>query len=438
MKELHGKVAVITGAASGFGREFAIRCADEGMKVVLTDIDTGGLGTTVALLKPGTESLVIGSDVSSADSIEHLARSTYDRFGACHLLFNNAGVGTAGPIWTATLDDWKWTLGINVMGVVHGLRSFVPRMLAQKEESYIVNTASAAGLLAPPGSGVYAASKHAVVAITECLHHELRGQNAPIGVSVLCPAFVDTGISNSERNRPAELADSNPEAEQYSDRIRQAIKSGKLSAADIARITIDAVKDGRFYILTHPNVKIAVEIKRLRLLHDLLPKAVRVGVLLNPGNPSVAEATLREVQEAAPAIGLQIQVLNASTIGEIDAAFAILARERPDALLVAADAFFLDRRMQFATSAAHDRIPAAYGVREFAAAGGLMSYGTNIVDAIRQVGVYTGRILKGAKPADLPVVQSTKFEFVINLQTARALGIEVPPGLLSIADEVIE
>jgi NAD(P)-dependent dehydrogenase (short-subunit alcohol dehydrogenase family) len=271
MKELHGKVAVITGAASGFGREFAIRCADEGMKVILTDIDTGGLGTTVALLKPGTESLVIGSDVSSADSVEHLAKSTYDRFGACHLLFNNAGVGTAGPIWTATLDDWKWTLGINVMGVVHGLRSFVPRMLAQKEESYIVNTASAAGLLAPPGSGVYAASKHAVVAITECLHHELRGQNAPIGVSVLCPAFVDTGISNSERNRPAELADSNPEAEQYSDRIRQAIKSGKLSAADIARITIDAVKDGRFYILTHPNVKIAVEIRMNDILLDRQP-----------------------------------------------------------------------------------------------------------------------------------------------------------------------
>jgi NAD(P)-dependent dehydrogenase (short-subunit alcohol dehydrogenase family) len=225
MKELHGKVAVITGAASGFGREFAIRCADEGMKVILTDIDTGGLGTTVALLKPGTESLVIGSDVSSADSIEYLARSTYDRFGACHLLFNNAGVGTAGPIWTATLDDWKWTLGINVMGVVHGLRSFVPRMLAQKEESYIVNTASAAGLLAPPGSGVYAASKHAVVAITECLHHELRGQNAPIGVSVLCPAFVDTGISNSERNRPAELADSNPlGSHQTGDQIRKAIR----------------------------------------------------------------------------------------------------------------------------------------------------------------------------------------------------------------------
>src|ERR1700751_453276 len=126
MKELDRKVAVITGAARGFGREFAIRCADEGMKVVLTDIDTTGLGTTVALLKPGTGSLVIGSEISSADSIEHLGRSTYDRFGACPLLFNNAGVGTAGRSWAATLDDWKWTLSINVMGVVHGLRSFVP------------------------------------------------------------------------------------------------------------------------------------------------------------------------------------------------------------------------------------------------------------------------------------------------------------------------
>jgi NAD(P)-dependent dehydrogenase (short-subunit alcohol dehydrogenase family) len=241
------------------------------MKVVLADIDAGGPATTVALLKSGTESLAIGVDVSSADSVEHLAKSTYSRFGACHLVFNNAGVGTAGPIWTATLDDWKWTFGINVMGVVHGLRSFVPRMLAQKEEAHIVNTASAAGLLAPPGSGVYAASKHAVVAITECLYHELRAQNALIGVSVLCPAFVDTGISNSERNRPAELAESNPEAGQYSDRIKQAIKSGKLSAADIARITIEAVKDGRFYILTHPNVKTALEIRMNDVLLDRRP-----------------------------------------------------------------------------------------------------------------------------------------------------------------------
>jgi putative ABC transport system substrate-binding protein len=179
--------------------------------------------------------------------------------------------------------------------------------------------------------------------------------------------------------------------------------------------------------------------KRLRLLHDLLPKAVRIAVLLNPANASSAKSTLRDVQEAAPAIGLQIQiVLHASTIAEIDAAFATLARERPDALFVAGDAFFLDRRGQFATLTARDRIPAAYVVREFVAAGGLMSYGTDLAEAFHQVGVYTGKILKGAKAADLPVVQSTKFEFVINLQTARALGIEVPSGLLSIANEVIE
>jgi putative ABC transport system substrate-binding protein len=178
--------------------------------------------------------------------------------------------------------------------------------------------------------------------------------------------------------------------------------------------------------------------KRLRLLHDLVPKAVRVAVLVNPANASVTETTLREVQEAAPTIGLQIQILNARTIGEIDAAFATLARERPDALFVAGDAFFLDRRVQFATLTARDRIPATYSVREPVEAGGLMSYGTDLADAFRQVGVYTANILKGAKPADLPVLQSTKFEFVINLQTARALGIEVQSGLLSIADEVIE
>jgi putative ABC transport system substrate-binding protein len=178
--------------------------------------------------------------------------------------------------------------------------------------------------------------------------------------------------------------------------------------------------------------------KRLRLLHDLVPKAVRIAVLVNPGNASVAESTLREVQEAAPTIGLQIQIINASTIGEIDAAFATFARERPDALFVAGDAFFLDRRVQLATLTARDRIPATYSVREPVAAGGLMSYGTDLADSFRQVGIYTGKILKGAKPADLPVLQSTKFEFVLNLQTARALGIEVPLHLQQIADEIIE
>ena len=178
--------------------------------------------------------------------------------------------------------------------------------------------------------------------------------------------------------------------------------------------------------------------KRLGLLHVLVPKAVRVAVLVNPANATNAETTLRSVQEAALVIGLQIQVLNARTTSEIDAAFAALARERPDILFVAPDAFFVSRRVQFATLAARDRIPAAYSTREFVAAGGLMSYGTDIADDFRQVGVYTGTILKGAKPADLPVQQSTKFEFAINLQTARALGIEVPETLLATADEVIQ
>jgi putative ABC transport system substrate-binding protein len=181
-----------------------------------------------------------------------------------------------------------------------------------------------------------------------------------------------------------------------------------------------------------------VDAKRLQLLHELVPQAVRVAVLLNPANVPSAESTLRGAKDAAPAVGLQIQVRNASTIGEIDAAFAAFARERPDALFVAPDGFFASRRGQFATLAARDRIPAAYSQRDYVAAGGLMSYGTDIADMFRQVGVYTGSILKGAKPADLPVLQPTKFELVINLQTARALGLEVPPGLLAIADEVIE
>jgi putative tryptophan/tyrosine transport system substrate-binding protein len=178
--------------------------------------------------------------------------------------------------------------------------------------------------------------------------------------------------------------------------------------------------------------------KRLSLLHQLVPKAAHVAVLVNPANATSAETTSREVQEAARSIGLRILILNASTSREIDAAFASLARERPDALFVAGDAFFLSRRVQFATLASRDRIPAAYADREIVEVGGLMSYGTNLADSFRRIGVYAGSIVKGAKPADLPVVQPTKFEFVINMQTARALGIEVPPALLATADEVIE
>jgi ABC-type uncharacterized transport system substrate-binding protein len=181
-----------------------------------------------------------------------------------------------------------------------------------------------------------------------------------------------------------------------------------------------------------------VTAKRLGLLHALVPKAVRIAVLNNPSGGPAAEITLRDVEEAARALGLQIHVLNASTIAEIDAAFAALESERPDALFVAGDGFLSSRRVQLANLAARNRIPAVYSSRDYVAAGGLMSYGTTAADMFRQVGVYAGTILKGTKPADLPVVQSTRFEFVINLQTARLLGIAVPPTLLALADEAIE
>jgi putative tryptophan/tyrosine transport system substrate-binding protein len=178
--------------------------------------------------------------------------------------------------------------------------------------------------------------------------------------------------------------------------------------------------------------------KRLGLLHDLVPKAVRIAVLVNPANTSSAEATRRDIPEAARALGLQTQVLKASTSREIEVAFATLVHDRAEALFIAPDGFFSSRRVQFATLATRHGIPAAYSAREGVEAGVLMSYGTDVLDMYRQVGVYTGKILKGAKPSDLPVLQSTKFEFAINLQTARALGIDVPNALQLLADEVIE
>jgi putative ABC transport system substrate-binding protein len=178
--------------------------------------------------------------------------------------------------------------------------------------------------------------------------------------------------------------------------------------------------------------------KRLGLLHDLVPKAVRIAVLVNPANSSTAEATLRDIPEAARALGLQTQVLNASTRSEIEAVFATLLRDRADALFVAPDGFFTSRRVQFATLAARHAIPAVYSNRGYPEVGGLMSYGSDTLDYYRQAGVYTAQILKGAKPADMPVLQSTKWEFVINMQTARALGLEVPNSLQMLADEVIE
>ena len=226
----------------------------------------------------------------------------------------------------------------------------------------------------------------------------------------------------------------------------QAAKAATTTIPIVFGVAEDPVKLGLVASLARPggnatgiNVFTSeVTAKRLGLLHDLVPKAVRVAVLVNPANAPIAETMLREVPQAARAIGLQIQVLNASTSREIEAAFATLVRDRADALFVAPDAFFVSRRVQFSTLAARHGIPAAYTTREDVEAGGLMSYGTDILDMWRQVGVYTGQILKGAKPAELPVLQSTKFEFVINTQTARALGLEVPNSLQLLADEVIE
>ena len=178
--------------------------------------------------------------------------------------------------------------------------------------------------------------------------------------------------------------------------------------------------------------------KRLGLLRDLIPRAVRIAVMINSGNAATAEATLREVQNAADALGLQIHVVNASTSDEINAAFAAISHERVEALFLGPDAFFNSRRVQLVTLSALDRIPTAYSTRDYVEVGGLMSYGTNITDSFSQAGVYVGKILNGTKPAELPVIQSTKFEFVINLQTAKALGLDVPSGLLLAADEVIE
>lgn len=271
MRDLAGKVAVITGAASGFGRELAVQCAGAGMKLALADRDREGLGATLALLPGDTEVITEICDVSKPCDVDNLAEATYARFGAAHLLFNNAGVAVSGPTWTTTLDEWKWVLDVNLMGVVHGVRSFVPRMLAQGQPAHIVNTASAAGLVSPPGSSVYCVSKHGVVTLSECLHHELQLEQAQIGVSVLCPAFVPTGIGHSERNRPAEFADANPLGEAYAEAMRKAIAAGKLTAADVARITLDAVRDGRFYIITHPTIKKAIEIRMQDILDERLP-----------------------------------------------------------------------------------------------------------------------------------------------------------------------
>lgn len=263
--EFDGKVAVITGAASGFGRAFAQKAAALGMKLVLADVDGDALAACVTALRDdGAEAVGVATDVSQSAQVEALARTALDTFGKVHLLFNNAGVGTGGFLWENTENDWTWVLGVNVMGVAHGVRVFAPIMLRQKEPAHIVNTASVAGLLAPPAMGVYNVSKHAVVALTETLYHDLNIVGGEVGCSLLCPAFVPTGIAESHRARPEALR--NTEAPTRSQAVAQvqlqrAVKSGKLSAADVAELTFDAVRERSFYIFTHPAILPSVHLR---------------------------------------------------------------------------------------------------------------------------------------------------------------------------------
>lgn len=249
---LAGKAAAITGAASGFGRELALLCGAAGMRLALADVDEAGLQQTLALTGLGADhAFVQRCDVSKADDLMQLAAGAKQRFGGTQLLFNNAGVIAAGAIWNATPQDWAWVFGVNVMGVANGIRAFVPDMLSAGEPAWVCNTASVAGLVCPPELAVYTASKHAVVALSECLHHELARSGKPVGASVLCPGYVDTGIADSMRHRPSELADMNPDNDEIMGRTRDAMKAGRLTAADVARFTLDAILDKRFYILPH-------------------------------------------------------------------------------------------------------------------------------------------------------------------------------------------
>jgi NAD(P)-dependent dehydrogenase (short-subunit alcohol dehydrogenase family) len=280
MKQFEGRVAVITGAGSGLGREFANTAAALGMKLVIADVDAAALERASDELQAGgAEVLAMVADVRICSHVEELADAAMIRFHAVHLVFNNAGVGAGGLIWENSEADWQWVLGVNLWGVIHGIRIFTPLMLACARrdpgyEGHIVNTSSMAGLLNAPAMGVYNVSKHAVVSLSESLHHDLRLVDAPIQASVLCPYFVPTGIGHSEVHRPHELRhDGAPTPSQQAAHalINKAVDAGKVSAAEVARITFDGVREGRFYIYTHPQALAGVAERFDAILHSKPP-----------------------------------------------------------------------------------------------------------------------------------------------------------------------
>ena len=255
------KTAVLTGAGSGFGLECARIGARLGMKLVLVDVQQDALDAATAEIKAtGAEVLAFKLDVSNAAQMEAMGNAVFERFGAPHFVFNNAGVGSGGLIWESSVADWAWVLGVNVMGVVHGVRIFTPMMLAAAAkdpawQGHIVNTASMAGLLNPPNMGVYNVSKHAVVSLSETLYQDLQLVTDQIGASVLCPFFVATGIGMSHRNRPSELRAGKPTKSQMIQQAMtgKAVGSGKVSAADVAQLVFDAISNNQFYIYSHPK-----------------------------------------------------------------------------------------------------------------------------------------------------------------------------------------
>jgi NAD(P)-dependent dehydrogenase (short-subunit alcohol dehydrogenase family) len=280
VRKFHDRVAVITGGASGLGRALAERFAREGVRLMLADIDAQALAQTAAELRAGGATVAAQrTDVSQAADVEALARATLDAYGAVHIVCNNAGVAPLGAVWENTTADWTWALGVNVWGVIHGVRVFAPLLIEQGGEGHIVNTASVAGLISPPGMGLYNVTKHAVVALSESLHHDLVRAKSQVRCSVVCPAYFASGIADSARHRPTELT--NTEGESVHQRalqakLRKAVESGKLSAADIAEAVFAAIRDERFYVLTHRAILPAIE-ARMRDILDGRPPTDPLG-----------------------------------------------------------------------------------------------------------------------------------------------------------------